>query len=614
MKRIFSIIAVALTLLVQGAAAGSIVYSLGDRSGNFGTGGKNEETYDVALLLNDPTLVGVSIKGVRIPFASTDGLEGASTVWLSKALPVIKTGKMTEPDILSMEFTPAAGFTEVLFDTPYIITGEGVYVGYSFTVEKTTTAWRPVVVTKTSTPDACYIHTNKIYRTAWRSMSTLTGDLAIEVLLEGDAIKGDDAAVGVVSDKNIRTGEPATGSFEVVNYGMNGVKSVDFTVEVAGFTQSRHVELATALPGIYSRKKNIDFEIPAIPQKGGYQLTVTLDKVNGIEITNAANKGEAKVSVYNNLPIHRPVLEEYTGTWCGWCPRGFVGLELMNKLYPDDFIGVSYHNGDPMEITTQFPSDVQGFPDAWIDRYYNTDAFVGDNSGYAFGIDKVWEKCRSVFTPAAVDVESKWIDDNTLAATSYVTFPVGAEECPYEVSFLLVQDGMTGTQSNWNQSNYYSGANEWPSEMNQFKNAGSSVSGLVFNDVLVSRSSIGGIANSMTAPIVEDVAQTYTYEFKMDKVKNTSGQNIIQDKQKLRVVVLLLNKKTGEVVNANKAQAGASSVADGISMPATADEVVSTVKYFDLQGRRVLIPSNGMYIKNEQLANGRQRNSKVYFK
>ena len=150
--------------------------------------------------------------------------------------------------------------------------------------------------------------------------------------------------------------------------------------------------------------------------------------------------------------------------------------------------------------------------------------------------------------------------------------------------------------------------------MNQFKNAGSSVSGLVFNDVLVSRSSIGGIANSMTAPIVEDVAQTYTYEFKMDKVKNTSGQNIIQDKQKLRVVVLLLNKKTGEVVNANKAQAGASSVADGISMPATADEVVSTVKYFDLQGRRVLIPSNGMYIKNEQLANGRQRNNKVYFK
>ena len=160
MKRFFSIVAVALTLLVQGAAAGSIVYSLGDRSGNFGTGGKNEETYDVALLINDPALIGVSIKGVRIPFASTDGLEGASTVWLSKALPVIKTGKMTEPDILSMEFTPAAGFTEVLFDTPYIITGEGVYVGYSFTVEKTTTAWRPVVVTKTATPDACHIHTN----------------------------------------------------------------------------------------------------------------------------------------------------------------------------------------------------------------------------------------------------------------------------------------------------------------------------------------------------------------------------------------------------------------------------------------------------------------------
>lgn len=614
MKRFFSIVAVALTLLVQGAAAGNIVYSLGDRYGNFGTGGKNEETYDVALLINNPALTGISIMGVRIPFATTDGLTGTSTVWLSKALPAIKTGKMTDPDILAKEFTPAAGFTEVLFDTPYTITDEGVYVGYSFTVEKTTMAWRPVVVTKTATPDACHIHTNKIYRTAWRSMSTLTGDLAIEVLLEGDGIMENAAAVGVVNDKNVRTGEPATGSFEVVNYGTNGVKSIDYTVEVAGFTQSKHVELATSVPGIYSRKKSIDFEIPAIQQKGSYRLTITLDKVNGSEITSADNKGEAQINVYNTLPKRRSVLEEYTGTWCGWCPRGFVGLELMNKLYPDDFIGVSYHNGDPMEITTKFPSDVQGFPDAWIDRYYETDAFVGDNNGYGFGIDKVWEMCCSVFTPAAVDVESKWIDDNTLAATSYVTFPVGAEECPYQVSFLLVQDGMTGTQSNWNQSNYYSGANEWPSEMNEFKNAGSSVSGLVYNDVLVSCSSLGGIENSMTAPIVEDVPQTYTYEFKMDEVKNTSGQNIIQDKQKLRVVVLLLDKKTGEVVNANKAQAGASSVADGICMPATADEVVSTVKYFDLQGRRVLLPSNGMYIKNEQLANGKQRNSKVYFK
>ena len=33
-----------------------------------------------------------------------------------------------------------------------------------------------------------------------------------------------------------------------------------------------------------------------------------------------------------------------------WCPKGFVGLENMDALLGDDFVGVSYHNRDPMEF------------------------------------------------------------------------------------------------------------------------------------------------------------------------------------------------------------------------------------------------------------------------
>jgi hypothetical protein len=66
----------------------------------------------------------------------------------------------------------------------------------------------------------------------------------------------------------------------------------------------------------------------------------------------------------------------------------------MNRLYPNDFIGVSYHNADPMEImdSNSFPSDVAGFPDAWLDRVHETDAFAGDLDyySYQFGIDQAW--------------------------------------------------------------------------------------------------------------------------------------------------------------------------------------------------------------------------------
>jgi thiol-disulfide isomerase/thioredoxin len=46
------------------------------------------------------------------------------------------------------------------------------------------------------------------------------------------------------------------------------------------------------------------------------------------------------------------VIEEGTGTWCGFCPRGAVFMDAMDLKYPDHFIGIAVHNGttDPMVI------------------------------------------------------------------------------------------------------------------------------------------------------------------------------------------------------------------------------------------------------------------------
>ena len=297
-------------------------------------------------------------------------------------------------------------------------------------------------------------------------------------------------------------------------------------------------------------------------EKGAYPYTITITKVNGEANEDAYPSVSGVCNVYNTLPKHRSVVEEYTGTWCGYCPRGFVGLEEMNRLYPDDFIGISYHNGDPMEITSQFPSDVNGFPDCWLDRKGQ---------------------------------------------------PVERADCPYELGFVLTQDGMTGTESGWTQSNYYAGEEGWPESMDQFTQGSRSIKGLVFNDVIVARSGIAGIEGSLTAPIVADVAQQYSYAFRMQDVVNTSGQNIVQDKQQLRVIALVIDTRDGSIVNANKAMAGLSSVTTGIARPAlTQDETVSHVDYYDLQGRRVVMPRQGsLYIKAETTANGQVRTSKI---
>lgn len=610
---LYTLTAAALVLGVQGTAFAQteeIVFSYGDAELNYGTGGKNAETYDVALRLTDPQLFGLQVKAVRIGFPQTKNISNASA-WLARELPAIKSSKAGEPDICKKPFDVSTEAVEVVFDAPYTITDEGVYVGYSFDVAKVDEAVRPVKTTAYTSPDGFYIHTTKVYRTAWRSLYPNAGQLAIEVVLAGDRVKHNAASPTWAPELNLKTGGAWWDTFELVNHGNKGVRSVEYTVEIDGqtFTNSESVYVKN----IFGRYAEVPFEVPAISTAGAYPYTITVTKVNGEPNEDADAVVSGVCNVYNTLPKHRAVLEEYTGTWCGYCPRGFVGLEEMNRLFPDDFIGISYHNADPMEITSQFPSDVAGFPDAWLDRVSQTDAFSGNATYGTFGIDQAWLDVCATFSPVAVEVESRWTDDETLEATAYATFPVERQDCPYELGFLLTQDGMTGTESGWTQSNYYNGEEGWPASMDMFTQAGSKVSGLVFNDVLVARSGVAGIAGSLVAPIEADVAQQYTYTFRVADVVNTSRQNIVQDKTKLRVVAVVIDTRTGHIANANKAWAGASSVTTGVGRPALSqDEVVSRVDYYDLQGRRTVKPrSGGLYVKVETLQGGQVRTTKV---
>lgn len=608
MKIIFSkilLLIAVLTLGVQHVVASNIVYSLGEPAYAFGSSYKKVEIYDLALRITDASLIGVQVRGVRIAFASTEGISDAKA-WLAKELPAIKASKAQAPDITSKAFEPSEEYTEVLFDEPYTITADGVYVGYSFSVPKVDNALYPVLLTATSTPDGCYIHTSGVYRTAWRQ--GLTYDLAIKVLLSSDQFKQNAATVGNIPTLNVKTGEPSEASFEVVNHGTEGLKSVDYQLSIAGQTLDNHVDLATPLAAIYNGRTVVKSQLPAIGSKGAYPISITITKVNGVDNEDATPSGQGTLNAYNTLPKHRAVIEEYTGTWCGYCPRGFVGLKTMNELYPEDFIGISYHNSDPMEVTQTFPSDIAGFPDAWLDRVYQTDAYCGDSDYGIFGIDKVWlERCQ-VFAPASVEIATEWTDGNTLRAKAYVTFPIENDECPYRVAFSLVADGLTGTESSWEQANYYKGQKGWPADMDPFTKGENYVKGLVYNDVLIAFSPFAGIEGSLTTPIEADVAQEVTYDFDISQIKSDI---VPTDRTKLRIVAMLIDNRTGEIVNANKAQAGSTSTA--IHAAANADEVVQSIRYYDLQGRPTNMPTHGIYLRCETLQSGKVRTQKVRF-
>lgn len=150
--------------------------------------------------------------------------------------------------------------------------------------------------------------------------------------------------------------------------------------------------------------------------------------------------------------------------------------------------------------------------------------------------------------------------------------------------------------------------------MQAFVDAPRYVQDLHFNDVIIARSSVGGIEGSLSAPVVGELPQTCSYNFDLTKIVNANGQKMVQSRNKLRVVAILIDSATGIVVNANKVEVPK---ADHIGIDdLNLDRQSSSVAtFYDLLGRRVSpssVGSNRLLIKREVLGNGKVRTLKTF--
>ncbi|MGH2666874.1 Omp28-related outer membrane protein [Flavobacterium sp.] len=64
------------------------------------------------------------------------------------------------------------------------------------------------------------------------------------------------------------------------------------------------------------------------------------------------------------------LIEDYTGTWCGWCPRVAYSIEAV-KTATTKSVAVAIHGGsasEPMRYTGSLPIEIQGYPTGMLDR------------------------------------------------------------------------------------------------------------------------------------------------------------------------------------------------------------------------------------------------------
>lgn len=572
------------------------------------------EIYDIAIHLDEPALVGKKITGIRALITPYEGVESTS-LWLSKELTLEKVDgvKVNVPDSYSATVSPkkvsaagddnSIGELSVTLEAPYEITDEGIYVGYSLTIPTvdkgislTDEQKYPILVSPSDNPKSFYLRASKDFL-KWTPYNEKIGSAAaIYIELEGDFSEYS------ISLRNLEsTYVPVDKEFcikaEISNPGMKDARTIDYSYTVNGKSFERTLDFAEPIAAGGVNTSIVELPIAPLSDVGSFTIDMDIVKVNGEANQNPKPSASATLNVLPFVPVHRPMVEEFTGTWCGWCIRGYYAMEWLNEDFGDNVVLAAYHDGDPMQAEA-FPLDPTyiGFPGATLNRGAVEDPYYGSGED-GFGMKSEVVTSMSMTVPADIQVVANWTDSSKtkISVKSTSTFFDQQSNAGYKVGYILLNNGLTSTGQNWIQHNYFPkyATKYIGTELEFLTKMNSLIFGLTFNDVVVDASGVKGVDGSIPSEVVFN--NPYQNEFSFD----ISGNTVIQDKDKLYVAAFIINPD-GTILNSNKTHVEAGAAVETIASEA---KEVGT-EYYNISGVRVANPENGLYVKVSQMSDG----------
>lgn len=590
------------------AVPGTMEFSYNNGDGEMDYFGYNKtETYDVAIRIADPVVVGAQITGLRVKLpVSPDDMKDLSA-WMTKELRLENKKNVADIEVKTAEF--ADSVLSVTFDTPYTIPAEGVYVGYSLTITNRNGEGYPgypVAVVPGTNPDGFYVHTSRS-RLKWTSMTSTTGCVSAMVVNLATDFGEYDATISVPETSYVEADALTTIPTVIVNHGAHPLNYFEYTFSAGDVKDSRKCELATPLEKL-GDSATVNLEIGPFPKLGTFDLNVTVDSFNGEPNNDAYKSSKGELNVIPFVPVTRPLVEEFTGLGCGYCPRGYVAMEEMNEMYGDMFVGMAFHsqsyeNGCMVTVSnSNFPVSVEGFPSGDIDRQLMMDPSY---------FPSMWPSFQDRIAPADIDVTMDWADasHSEFVIDATTKFIKDYDNANFKLAIALVADNVYN--ESWGQSNYYSGQGSSGSDLwDLFTKGDKTVYGLIFNDVVAYFKNTRGIEGSVPSKIVTGEEMKYTYRIKKSDVKNVRGEDFLPDDAKIHAVAILLDGDTGFSVNCNKSADLLFGDTDAVETIET-DATVESVRYYDLQGREVVNPTSGIMVKAEKLSDGTVRYTKT---
>lgn len=527
------------------------------------------------------------------------------------------------------------GPVSVKLPTPFTIPAEGALVGYSFDGKSSDS---PIVLAGTSTEAAGFFFQYDYEgERSFESLASVIGmSSSIQVGMDVSDCEANDATVATDPETTTLVNTDQQYPFYVTNNSAKPITQITYHFTIDGEQQpEKTLDLSSPIESM----KTVSLPLTKkFEDEGVHSIELTVSKVNGNKNINKSSSATYSVIALEKGADRVSVVEEQTGTWCGWCPRGHVALELLNKELGDKVVTLAGHftnsqsQVDPMNIFGEnISSEAEaladygyiamkvssllgggGFPGAMFDRLIAADPYVGINTKkgkkgtYEFGATALVKAIQEqIPSEADFSMTASWADDKNTDIKVDLTTTFNYDRFgsfPYGVAFVLSENGMTGKGATWKQLNYYSklagvnGASDFNNpDMAAWFKAGSYVSTTYDNVVVQAWNPLG------TAAIVDksktDIEKGEAIPFSATLKVNS---DLIQNYDNLTLSALLVNLNSLAVVNAAKVVLG--KCAAGIE-DVNSEANNNVVSRYNVNGMRINGAQKGLNIV--KLANGK---------
>lgn len=640
MKKIFKTILALLALLMsQGLMAQSSLsfsHVSGDGTTNMGYGPNTPNNlplyYHVCMKLDNPDWEGMKVEWIQLSECVT--FDGAKyNMWTSDALP--QTGLVNGHYVDTMETVPDMRVLLGYFTGEKPVIGkDGMYIGFDLEVSKVLPD-EPGKLNRSYYPMCLFLPRGKAntmlmdittnpnpskynwtdYNSPELPLEKQRGCIYLWVILSGQGKEYAVAINGVTGETAFVKEMPVTLTVSATNYGQHDVSSLGYSYTVDGNTITGTQKLPEPFAPGSGTKKDITFDLPALTVAGNHPYVFTITEVDGHANESKLNVLESDFCVPEFNARKRVIMEEGTGTWCGWCPRGSYAMSALKEELGDNFIGVAYHQRDPMEVG-KLPMDYgAGFPGCSLDRTVNAlDPYYGDDADLEkdMRIRDIVNKQIKAQGYANLGLETHFNADKTRLDIKGNAVFGGARDTEYRLGYILVQNDLQVTDNDdFDQKNFLAGKDGTGSPLEFLTKQPAVLADYVYQDVVINSTAAAGVENSLPKDIT--LSKLYSHDFSLPCGKAYSSRrendgtytypqtgseyNLAQNPDKMEVVMVLIDGE-GHVVNSIKVKAGDSTPVPQSAVTDIATDATTPV-YYDLQGRRVANPRHGIFIRKQ---------------